>query len=649
VNTSSIRTHLMLLVVAVSAPLVMVGGFDIYDDMNESVESTKTSLRTMTQMMVSNTGGRITNARQILERLAARPLVKRLDPGHCDGILKDLRDLNLSYADVGYTNMKGELLCSTLLHLKGKRPDLSKLQWFQTFKQNQRFTIGQPFFGPISGKWVSVFSEPIWNERHEMIGGVQFSVDLSVFDPNIPAQFLPDDSYFGFISEDGTLIWRNHDPNKVVGTRSLSDAARRVVEVRNGEFESRSADGVMRFFSVVQMPETGWMAFVGVPVSAVYAGARQRAITVAAVVLAVLAGMFALAIAIARRIAAPVAELEKAANAVRHGDFSVRAALGGPKDIALVAREFNAMIEDRLQSDAQLRIAATAFESQEGMMITDANYVILRANHAITEITGYGAEELIGRTPRMLRSGRHSEEFYAQMWDTVKRTGKWQGEVLSRRKNGEIYPKWLTITAVKGRDGSVTHFVTAETDITARKAAEDEIAMLAFYDPLTELPNRRLLLDRLQLAQASSTRSARHGALLFIDLDNFKTLNDTLGHDMGDLLLQQVAQRLSSCIREDDTVARLGGDEFVVMLQGLSENAAEAATQAQTLGEKILAMFKQPFALDGHEILSSPSIGITLFIGHQTSIKDLLKQADLAMYQSKAAGRNTLRFFDPLT
>jgi len=218
--------------------------------------------------------------------------------------------------------------------------------------------------------------------------------------------------------------------------------------------------------------------------------------------------------------------------------------------------------------------------------------------------------------------------------------------VLSRRKNGEIYPKWLTITAVKAQDGTITHFVTAETDITARKAAEDEIAMLAFYDPLTELPNRRLLLDRLQHAQASSARSARHGALLFIDLDNFKTLNDTLGHDKGDMLLQQVAQRLSSCIREDDTVARLGGDEFVVMLEGLSENTAEAATQAQALGEKILATINQPYQLDSHEIRSTPSIGIALFSGHQTSIKDLLKQADLAMYQSKAAGRNTLRFFD---
>jgi len=408
---------------AVSVPLVALIAYDIYDDMQETIDQTKTSLRSMTNMMVSNTGGRIANARQLLERMAVRPQVRRLDPGHCDSILKDLRSLNLSYADVGYTNLQGDLICSALPHMSGKRPNLANTPWFPIFMKNRSFTIGQPFFGPITGKWVSVLSQPIWNERHEMIGGVQFSVDLATFDPHIPAQFLPADSYFGFISEDGTLIWRNRDPNSAVGTRPNSDAARRTVEVRNGEFESLSADGILRFFSVVPMPETGWIAFVGVPVSAVYAAARQRSITIAAIVLALMVVVVGLAIAISRRIAIPVAKLEETAQAVRRGDLSVRATENGPRDIAVVAREFNAMIEAQQRNDARLRIAATAFESQEGMMITDANYVILQANHAITEITGYTAEELIGRTPRMLRSLRHSDEFYEQMWDTVKRTG----------------------------------------------------------------------------------------------------------------------------------------------------------------------------------------------------------------------------------
>ena len=304
-------------------------------------------------------------------------------------------------------------------------------------------------------------------------------------------------------------------------------------------------------------------------------------------------------------------------------------------------------INERKQTEAELRIAATTFEAQEGMTITNASGVILKVNRAFTDITGYRAEEVVGKTPRLLASGRHDQAFYAAMWAAIARSGSWQGEIWNRRKSGDVYPEWLTITAVKADDGTTTHFVGTFADITLRKAAEDEIKHLAFYDPLTRLPNRRLLLDRLHQALATSARSNHGGALLFIDLDNFKTLNDTLGHDKGDILLQQVAQRLATCVREGDTVARLGGDEFVVMLEDLSDNPHEAATQTETVGEKILATLNQTYRLAGHEHHSTPSIGVTLFSAHQSSVEELLKRADLAMYQAKAAGRNALRFFDP--
>ena len=302
---------------------------------------------------------------------------------------------------------------------------------------------------------------------------------------------------------------------------------------------------------------------------------------------------------------------------------------------------------EQKQAEAELRVAAAAFESQQGMIITDANGVILRVNKAFTETTGYTAEEAIGQTPRLLKSDRHDACFFAAMWQSIMEDGGWQGEIWDQRKNGEIYPKWLTITAVKADDGTVTHYVGADTDITERKLAEDEIMRLAFYDQLTQLPNRRLLLDRLGQALASSARSGRNGALLYIDLDNFKTLNDTRGHDKGDLLLQQVAQRIATCVREGDTAARLGGDEFVVMLEDLSGDPKETASQAEVVGEKILAALGRPYLLAGAENRSTPSIGITLFNGHQNSVEELLKQADLAMYQAKDAGGNTLRFFDP--
>lgn len=310
---------------------------------------------------------------------------------------------------------------------------------------------------------------------------------------------------------------------------------------------------------------------------------------------------------------------------------------------AVFARDISA----RKRAELELRIASTAFESLEGIMITDAHGIILRVNQAFIETTGYLAEEVIGKTPRILKSGYHDEDFYSEMWKRIGEDGRWEGEIWDRRKNGEVYPKWLAIKAIKHSDGTVINYVSTQIDISARKSAEEAVKHLAFFDPLTELPNRRLLLDRVHQAFACSNRTGKCGALLFIDLDNFKSLNDTLGHAVGDLLLQEVAKRLTASVREGDTVARLGGDEFVVVLEGLSEQALEAATQAEWVGLKILASLKRPYLLGNYEHRCSGSVGATLFQDHLQSFDELLRQADISMYQAKKAGRNALRFFAP--
>ncbi len=304
-------------------------------------------------------------------------------------------------------------------------------------------------------------------------------------------------------------------------------------------------------------------------------------------------------------------------------------------------------ISHRKQTEAYLRVAAVAFTSHEGMVVTGADEKVLRVNPSFTEMTGYSAADAIGKKLDFLYSGRHDPSYYENIRHSVEQTGAWRGELWSRRKSAEIFPSQCTITAVFDDDGVVTNYVHTLTDITQRKATEEEINKLAFYDPLTGLPNRRLLIDRLRQAMALSSRNGQVGALLFMDLDNFKTLNDTLGHDMGDLLLQQVAKRLGDNVREGDTVSRLGGDEFVVMLEELGENQNEAVALAKAIGEKVLGSFFLPFRLAGLDYQITPSIGVTHFLGHQDTTDELLKQADLAMYQAKAAGRNTLRFFDP--
>ena len=333
--------------------------------------------------------------------------------------------------------------------------------------------------------------------------------------------------------------------------------------------------------------------------------------------------------------------------------FALISAAGGMLILAVTAIVH--AVRDSQAKAADLRIAATAFESLEGISITDAGGKILRVNRAFTTITGYSAEEAVGSTPRILKSGRQSEGFYIDMWKTLLAEGAWQGEIWNRRKNGEAYPEWLSITAVKGPGGQVTHYVGTFTDITLRKTAEDEIKQLAFFDYLTRLPNRRLMLDRLTQALNSSARQGRHGALMLIDLDNFKTLNDTLGHAVGDQLLIEVAARLKSSVREGDTVARLGGDEFVVLLENLDETA-HAAVQAEYVAHKIQVQLDRPYQLDvtldseqpgprNHHCTSST--GISMFLGTTVGVDELLKRADTAMYQAKAAGRNTLRFYDP--
>lgn len=308
---------------------------------------------------------------------------------------------------------------------------------------------------------------------------------------------------------------------------------------------------------------------------------------------------------------------------------------------------FGLDLTERKQAERDQAIAATAFNAQEGMVVTDADGTILKVNKAFNGITGYSSEEVIGKNPRLLKSGREDSEFYLDMWEQINRTGYWEGEIWNRRKNGEVYPESLAITAVKDSNDQVINYVGTFYDITLSKASADEIKHLAFYDPLTRLPNRRLLLDRLHKALANLGRSGNTGALLFLDLDNFKNLNDSMGHNIGDLLLQQVAGRLASCVREYDTVARLGGDEFVVMLEDLGVPTIEALNQLENVGQKILQTLSQPYDLGELKYECTASIGITLFNRNDQSVDELLKQADIAMYQSKKEGRNTIRFFDP--
>jgi len=310
-------------------------------------------------------------------------------------------------------------------------------------------------------------------------------------------------------------------------------------------------------------------------------------------------------------------------------------------DISYALTQFAREAEARRKDERILLHAAALEGTRDGVMVTDAEARIVSVNRAFTEITGYTEDEVLGRTPALLRSGRHDEAFFHTLWVTLKSVGHWQGELWNRRKNGEVAPQWMSISAVRGGAGEVGHYVGVFTDISQLRQFEERVTHLAQYDPLTDLPNRMLIGARLQHAVESAGRDRHVVGVLFIDLDRFKNINDALGHDAGDELLSAVASRLSGRYRSEDTLGRYGGDEFVLVLAQL-RHAADAAAIARDL----LTALDQPFVLHtGREIYIKASIGISIFPDDGDSPAGLIQDADAAMYQAKHAGRNTFRFY----
>jgi len=291
--------------------------------------------------------------------------------------------------------------------------------------------------------------------------------------------------------------------------------------------------------------------------------------------------------------------------------------------------------------EERLRLAAQALAStKDGVLITDPQGRIIEVNAAFSHIMGYSAEEVVGKNPRLWKSQRHDARFYQELWATLNRTGHWQGEVWNRRKSGEIFPSWQTISAVRNEGGQLTHYVSVFSDISGIVQSRTELAHLAHHDPLTDLPNRLLFLDRLNQALSHAKREQSQLALLFLDLDRFKHINDSLGHLVGDELIQEVTRRLNATLRQDDTRARMGGDEFILMLENL-----RSEQDAAHLADKLLQVLAQPYRIRGHELYVTASIGISLYPRDADTPEALVSNADAAMYRAKAAGRNTYSFY----
>ncbi|HTY98323.1 MAG TPA: EAL domain-containing protein, partial [Rhodocyclaceae bacterium] len=323
-------------------------------------------------------------------------------------------------------------------------------------------------------------------------------------------------------------------------------------------------------------------------------------------------------------------------------DVSLSAApLVGPDEEARGVLCLLADIAERKQAQQRLVLSDTVFQNtQEGIVVTDGRGTIISVNPAFTAVTGYLPEEVIGKNPRILKSGRHGEDFYRAMWEDIHDWGQWQGEIWNCRKSGEIYPEWMNISAIRNAAGEAAYYVAVFSDISLVKQSEERLHRMAHYDVLTGLPNRVLIMDRLRQALVHARRDGSLVGILFLDLDRFKLINDTLGHKAGDLLLKNVAQRLQGAVREQDTVGRLGGDEFTVILPEL-----HSPVSAANVAGKILDALAAPIAVDGHELFVTCSIGIAIYPDSGDTPDVLIKNADIAMYQAKGQGRNNYQYY----
>jgi PAS domain S-box-containing protein len=476
---ASIRGHLAVLLIALAVPLVALVGFNIFSELQDAVEQAKLSLRVLASTMATNAGRKITDTRTMLERLAARPRVKAADADRCDEVLQELHSLSPGYSNIVYTDIHGRTLCSAHPLPDGRTVDVGGTEWFRKAAQGGRFSIGTPHFGPITGKWVTVFSLPIRNDDGKMVGLIHLPLDLDAYDPGIPVDFLPADSRYGFVDADGAMIWRNLDSGKATGIEPDADTVRRVIAAREGEFESVADDGIVRYFSMMSVPESGWVAYIGVPRDSIHAHARERAVISAFLSLAGLAVLVLLMLALARRIGRPIHSLVTAVREVGAGNLAVRASPSGPAELREVAIEFNAMVDARLYSEALFREVTESI--REAFWIVTPDWRTVKyISPAYEKIWGEPVETLYQDGLRWMAA-------VPEKYRKAIRAAIPKPELLAECEIVQFpdYPilrpdgtqRWVSARAypVRNAAGGVVHFAGIAEDISERKLAEAEL------------------------------------------------------------------------------------------------------------------------------------------------------------------------------
>ncbi|MBB2484555.1 EAL domain-containing protein [Mitsuaria sp. WAJ17] len=655
----AMRWALLSLVALPMLALALTLGYDTWQQYQASLAAAYRQATATRLLYGTQTELFLAQAEHVLARLAERPGIRALDKAHCDPVLGELMQFQPAYANVLTLDAGGRLICSATRVIAGGKAGPDPHYYFKEVLSSGRFTVGKPAQGFITGRWVSTLAYPIRDEDGAISGVVGIAVDLTNYRPLLPPGTLPPRAFVGVINSEGIVIARSERAEERVGKPANPDSSARMRHEREGVMAAPDFEGIQRFFSFGPVPHSDWTVFVALDQSVVMAPVLQLAWQRLGVTACLLLAVGLITVRLTRRIARPVESISRTMAAVSAGAIYERALPEGPAELQTIARELNAMLDARMRADARLRQSEERFRiafrtSPDALCITQlSSGRFIEVNDGFQPLTGWPRESLAGKTVHDIHLWRHPED-RQRLIQPLMKTGTCSNlEAELQARDGRVLTGLISAQLIS-LDG-VPCILSITRDITERKASEERIHSLSFSDPLTGLPNRRLFLDRLQQAMIGCQRHHRLGALLYVDLDDFKTVNEALGHDQGDLMLKEVARRLSHCVQEGDTAARLGGDEFAIVLDEFSGHSEEAAAHAEAVAEKLLLALKQPYLLGEFTQHRTASVGIALF-GHPAEGSsepptepptEPLRRAELAMYQAKAAGRNMLQFFDP--
>ncbi|MDX5445812.1 MAG: EAL domain-containing protein [Zoogloeaceae bacterium] len=654
----TLRSLLYALSAAILLPLALLVGFNIVRLYDAGRDAAQEKALRLADLTADTTETFIRDAHEVLQLLARRPqMAAAIRGGECDPIFKTFKEFYPQLTNISLSIPAGYLICSARAQPDDKPLPVADQEWFKQVYAREDFVVGPILFGPINRGWISVLAEPVRDSDGQMIGAVQTPIDLLRFRLVPAADKLPDHILITILDREGRIVASSRDAGNSIG-RSVPPDFPPLALIHTkpeGVTEGTDENGVRHFYAFSPILGTDWIAVAGVDAEHALADARRSAFTSALLGLPIILLVWLFALWLTRRIQSPIERVTAAARAGAQGQLDIRVPTRGPLEIFEVAKHFNTMLDAIQNSQALVRRSEERLKlalesSRTAIWDLDLERKRIYLSETWSRLMADGASaceiplrDLLHRIPsedrRALRQAyryalrEHHEAFSVEhrVLDSADRT------------------VWIALEGrISERDshGHPLRMIGVAQDISERKAREEQIERLAYFDTLTALPNRRMLQQELPKALARARRSGLHGALMFVDLDRFKGINDARGHDTGDALLEEVARRLVRGVREGDTVARIGGDEFVVLVTGVSPDAAAAARQIHAMAEKLRATLARPYELEGQLFSSSASIGVAMLPQPEQTADDLLRAADIAMYRAKTSGRNQVAFFE---